>query len=265
MFRIFRILVITILIAALTGCGPQQQEKPIWEDLKIGDLAPIVGLPASPTFRTIAFDVHIIDIPAMNIDILDKVWAMLQERQIQFNNANVFKANSFIAKFGQLPIWDDIRELLIIANGKKLRTSTLIIPADQSEVLPIETLYDRQTIFYVSNEGTMEGIDIGPGRLVLRVNARNIPNQRGTCQVKIEPVYSPPYTRFVSKTKRNRKGEFLFEGMAFNLNMSDGDFVLLGPEKYEEHRITLSSLFFSKDKPRETVQIYLIVCTKINE
>ncbi|MBW8002356.1 MAG: hypothetical protein FVQ80_10095 [Planctomycetes bacterium] len=265
MFRVFQILVITILTAALTGCG-QQQEKPIWEGLKIGDLAPILGPSPIPAFKTIAFDVHIIDIPAMNIDILDQIWTRLQERQIQFDNANVFKANSFIARFGQLPVWDDIRELLIVANGKKLKTSTLIIPVDQSENLPIKMLYDRQTIFYVSNEGVMEGTDIGPGSVVLRLNARNIGNQRGTCQVKIEPVYSPPRTKFASKTKRSRrKGEIFFDGMAFNLDMSDGDFVLLGPEKYEKYRITLSSLFFSKDKPRETVRIYLIVCTKINE
>lgn len=263
--QVYRILLPLSVILILTGCT-QQQEKPIWENIKIGDLAPLGGLAAVPTFKTINFDIHIIDIPATNIDVLEKIWPMLQDRQIRFNDSATFSANSFIARFGQLPVWNDIRELLIAANGKKLKTASLLISADQDEVLPIAKLYDRQTTFYVSVKGTMEGVDIGQGQLALRVKAESIPDKRGVCEVRVEPVYLSPAAMFISKTKKSRKkNELVFDAAAFKLQMSDGDFVLLGPEKYEQHRITLSSLLFSRDKPKEIIRVYLIVCTKINE
>ena len=73
MVRVFGILVLSFLAAVLTGCGEHEKSKPIWEGVKIGDIAP-----AKPTkskgfqlIKTANFDVYVFELPAKNVSSLD--------------------------------------------------------------------------------------------------------------------------------------------------------------------------------------------------
>ena len=283
MIRVFQIVVLACLPFCLTGCGGPEKNERIWEQLKIGDLAPSHSgkRPDGQLLETANFNVYIFEIPAENIGALDDIWRMLYSKPLQFNNYKAFKANSFLAGFGQAQMWSKIIDLLLAADGKGTERVSLLLPDGQANDLPIARLDNEQTVFHISTSGSMEGVSIGPGMVALRMKAEKIPGSRGVCQVSILPVFSPPIRGPIPElVYRAKAGEFLFRSVGFGLKMSPGDLVILGPEKekYIDHQITLGGLFFSRPqgslffsrterKPPErkpAVRIFLLLCTAIN-
>jgi len=285
MIRVFQIVFLFCLPFCLTGCGGPEKEEPIWEQLKIGDLSPYQGGKESGTARRLAglktanFNIFMFEIPAENIDALDDVWRILYSQPLQFNNYNTFRANSFVAGFGTAQMWKKIIDLLLAADGKGKERVSLLLPDGKFNDLPVARLDNKQTIFHISSEGSMEGESIGPGMIALRIKAEKIPGSRGVCQVSMLPIFSPPIIGSIPElVYRAKAGEFLFSSVGFGLKMSPGDLVVLGPERYIDHRITLGSLFFSRPegslffsrterKPPErkpAVTIFLFLCTAIN-
>ena len=269
-----------LLCFALIGCTPE--EEPIWEKIKIGDLAPRRGgkPPAARLIKTINFDLHIFEIPAENIDKLDDTRKNLYTKPLRFNSLHAFGANSFSVHFGQIRMLDEIYNLLLAANGKIIAKVSLMLSDGLPESIAITGLDGPQTIFFTSTYGSREGANIGPGILALRLKAQTIPGSRGVCNVTAYPVFSPPIIRgtIPQLEARAKRGEFPFSAAAFALKMGTGDFVLLGPKEYISDQTALGGLFFSNPKgslffskterkPPErkpAVRIFLLVCTRTN-
>lgn len=275
-----RLITCVFLSFCLMGCNGGE-ELPIWEQVKIRDLAPIDNntQPDSQQLKTINFNVYIFEIPADEISELDKVWPTLYTQPLRFNNPDAFSANSFRVGFGQIPMWNRVANTLRSVDGIQAGIFSLLIPDGQSNNVAIAALGREQTVFYISNKGTMEGAIFGRGRLGLQIQAEKMAGARGVCKVSVLPVFSPPeLSKIPLLSARGKSGEFLFESAGFSLNISPGDFVLLGPEKYDSGQTTLSSLLLSKPqgslffnelerKPpelREAVRLFLIICTSIN-
>jgi hypothetical protein len=265
----------------LIGC-PGPEEEPIWEKIKIGDLAPRQGGKPQSTrlIKTINFDLHIFEIPAENIDKLDDTRKNLYTKPLRFNSLHAFGANSFSVHFGQIRMLDEIYNLLLAANGKILTKVSLMLTDGLPESIAITGLNGPRTIFFTSTYGSREGANIGPGILTLRLKAQTIPGSRGVCNVTAYPVFSPPIIRgaIPQLDARAKRREFPFSAAAFALKMSTGDFVLLGPKEYVSDQTALGGLFFSNPKgslffskterkPPElkpSVRIFLLVCTRTN-
>jgi hypothetical protein len=161
-------------------------------------------------------------------------------------------------------MWDIIANVLRDAGGKKIEKVSLLLPDGETSDLTIAELDKEQTIFYISSSGSLEGVTVGPGKLILRIKVEKIPGSRGVCNVIAQPVFTPPITSPIPQlAEREKANEFLFTSAGFHLKMSPGDFVLLGPEKYLGHQITLGSLFFSRPRPEPTVRMFLIICIRI--
>jgi hypothetical protein len=252
--------------ALLTSCKAPEKEMPIWQQVKISDLAPYsdVNHPTGQLLKTINLNIHIFEMPAENIDALNYARQMLYTKPLQFNNYDAFLANSFFASFGQTQMWNKIADILRIAGSKKIETVSLLLPDGETNDFTIARLDKEQTIFYTSSAGALEGATIGPGKLALRIKVEKIPGSRGVCRVDALPVFPSPITSLVPQlAERAKSAEFLFTSAGFSLKMSPGDFVLLGPEKYIGHQITLGSLFFSRPIPKPAVRMFLLVCTRI--
>jgi hypothetical protein len=280
MIRVFQIVVLLSLAFGLTGCNGTD-ETPIWEQVKITDLAPVDTnkQPGVQQLKTINFKVYIFEIPADEINIMDKVWPTLYTQPLHFNKPDTFSANSFLAGFGQIPMWNRIADLLRSVDGIQAGTVSLLIPDGQSNDVGIAALGREEKVFYISDEGTREAASLGPGQLGLRLKADRIPSSRGVCKVSLLPVFSPPRLRGIPLLDSGEKpGELLFTSMGFSVNISPGDFVLLGPEKYDNEQITLGSLLFSKPEGsmffnelerkmpelKPAVRLFLLVCTGMN-
>jgi hypothetical protein len=282
MIRAFQIAILVWLPFCLMSCGVPEENAPILEQLKIGDLAPSHSGkgPGGQLLKAININVYIFEIPAENISTLDDVWRMLYPKPLQYNNYDAFKANSFLAGLGQAQIWNQIRELLLGADGKGAESISLLLSDGQANDIPIARLNSEQTVFYIPAGGPMKGVSLGPGMVALRIKAEKIPGSRGVCQVSILPIFSPPIRSAIPElVYRAKASEFYFSSVGFGLKMSPGDLVVLGPEKYIDDQITLGSLFFSRPrgslffsrterKPPErkpAVRIFLLACTGIND
>ena len=271
MIRFLQIVALVGIVILLTGCSRNASEKndTLWQQVKIGDIAPSRSAKQSGSqlLKTINFGVYIFEIPAENISILNDIWPMLYTKPLQFNDYNAFCANSFLAGFGQVQMWNKIADMLRAAGGRKsIETTSLLLFNGQANDLAITRLDNERTVFYISTAGSMEGATIGPGKLALRIRTEKIPGSRGVRNVNIQPVFTPLIKNPIPQlAAREKSGELLFTSAGFELKMSPGDFVLLGPEKYISHQTTLAGLFFSKARRKPAVRIFLLVCTRIND
>ena len=160
---------LTSVFCLLAGCA-SPEEEPIWENVKIGDLAPRRGgkPPSVRLIKTINFDLHIFEIPAENIDKLDDTRKTLYTKPLRFNSLHAFGANSFSVCFGQIRMLDEIYNLLLAANGKIIAKVSLMLADGQPESIAITGLDGPRTIFFTSTYGSREGANVGPGILALR-------------------------------------------------------------------------------------------------
>jgi len=266
MIRLFQIMVFSCAVVLLTSCNAPEKDEPIWEQVKLGDLAPPADAkhPGGQLLKTININIYIFEMPAENISALNDAWQMLYTKPLKFNNYDAFCANSFLVGFGQIQMWDKIANILYDAGGKKIETVSLLLPDGQTNDFSIARLGKEQSSFYISAAGSMEGTTVGPGKLALRIKVEKIPGSRGVCKVNAQPVFPSPIQSPIPQLAAQAKSaEFLFTSAGFSLKMSPGDFILLGPEKYIDHQITLGSLFFSRPGRKPTVRMFLLVCTRI--
>lgn len=280
MIRIFQIVFFVSLVFALTGCK-SPAEKPIWERVKITDLvsSDVNEQVEGQRLKTINFNVHIYEIPSDNIGTLEEIWPMVYSEPLQFNNFEAFSGNSFRAGFGQIPMWSRIADLLRSADGIQVGRVSLLLPNGRSNDIAVAVLNKEQAIFYFSEKRSMNKAKFEPGQFVLRIRALKIAGSRGVCSVSVLPVFSPLRRGFLAPLSRHEKPEdILFTATGFSLKMSPGDFVLVGPEKYNNSLTTLGGLFFSKPegslffselerKPPEhkpALRLFLLVCTGVN-
>jgi hypothetical protein len=266
MIRFFQIMVLICTAALFTSCKAPEKEKPVWEQVKLGDLATYsdANNPGGRLLKTINLDIHIFEMPAEDVNVFNYVQTMLYTKPLQFNDYDAFKANSFSAGFGQIEMWNTIANVLLAAGCKHVETVALLLPDGETSDFTIAKLNKEQTVFYTSSAGSLEGATVGPGKLALRIKVEKIPGERGVCKVDVLPVFTSPTTSPIPQLAAQAKSnEFLFTPAGFCLKMSPADFVLLGPEKYISHKITLGSLFFSRPGRKPSVEMFLLVCTGI--
>jgi len=266
--RVFQIAVFSCAIALLTGCNGSEEDVPVWEQVKIGDIVPTTGTRGQDAhlLKTINFNVYVFELPADNISVLDGIWPMLYTKPLQFNDYEAFSANSFLVGFGQLPMWNRIRGLLLSGGAEKTETVSLLLTDGQHRDYSVSRLESEQTVFYIPSGGTMEGATIGPGKIALRITTEKDPTSRGVCDVNFLPVFTPLLSSAIPQlAARAKLKEFLFTPVGFGLKMSPGDFVFLWPGKYSKDQITLSSLFFSRPKSRKpVVRAYMFICAMVD-
>jgi hypothetical protein len=278
-FVLYSVFCILFLSYFLMGCNSKPPEVPIWEQVKIGDLAPrnTGKTQQEQLLKMTKLDVHIFEIPADNIDEIDKIRKKLFVKPLQLVNYEAFNANSFLVRFGQVDIWHQVNNWLLKADGRSLVNVSLMLADGQAQTITITGLDRPQPIYYTSTDGTKKGANVGPGIFGLKINADKIPGSRGVCNLVAYPVFSPPMQGAIPQLKAiGKTREFPFTSAAFGLKMSPGDFVFLAPKEYISDQTTLGGLFFSnprgglffsKTKSPEykpAVRVFLLVCTGIN-
>jgi hypothetical protein len=263
----------------LGGCAEPQDNSPIWEKVKIGDLAPYGGdkRPRLQAIKTINLEVLAFEVPADNIGKLDKIRKTFYIRPLRLRDYGSFTNDSFLVRFGQSDRWREIQDLLLAAGGQRLVDVSLMLANDVPETVAVVGLDRPQSVFFTAIDGSKQAANVGPGVLGLRIRAQTIPGSRGQASVVGYPVFSPPTALSVPELNARAKlREFPFTTVAFGLNMAPGDFVYLGPKEYVSDQTTLGGLFFSDPRGRlffsetkapefkRAVRVFLILCTGLN-
>ncbi len=266
MFRSFWILFLSCAALLLIGCPTPAPKKPsVWEQTKIGDLAPPVAAePNQKLSDVINLDIYIFEIPTKDVNALDNIWPALYTQTLRFNSYNAFTINLFAAGFGEASAWNQIGDILRKVNARMAERNSLVLLNNQPKDLYITAIDTERTIFYTSTSHVSEGVTIGPGSFTLRIKAQKIPAQRGVCNINIQPVFTPSRkSRFPLRKETETTTPFAFDALEFELKISPGNFFLLGPRKYTADRSVLAGLFFSTEVPRPAAKIYLFVCGEI--
>jgi hypothetical protein len=273
------VLCLLFFVFCLSGCSEPQPEQPAWQDVKIGDLAPQGPGKIQPVqqLKMIDMQVSIFEIPAENIDELDKIRKRLFIRPLKLRDYEAFSANSFVVRFGQAEMLRQTNNWLLEAGGRSVATVALMLADGQDQTVTVTGLDRPQTVFFISAGGSQQGANVGPGVFGLRINAEKIPGSRGVCNLVGYPVFSPPAASPIPQLDELGKlREFPFTCAAFGLKMSPGDFVFLAPKEYVSDLTTLGGLFFSNPRPglffsktrapeyKPSVRIFLLVCTGIS-
>lgn len=263
-----KIVILSCVGLLLMSCNGPREDEPIWQQVKIGDLAPSgdgTQRSRSQLLKTINFNVYIFEIPTENISTLNAIREMLYTKPLTFNDSAAFVANSFSVGFGQMRMWDKITNLLRNGGGKKIETVSLLLSSGRADEFVVSRLNSKQTIFYISTAGSMEDTTVGPGVFILRIKAVKVYGSRGVCKVTIQPMFSPPIRSSIPQLAAHAKSrELLFDCCDFGLKMSPGDFFFLGP-KHVSGQTTLADYFFSVDKAEMIVRAFLFVYTGIND
>jgi hypothetical protein len=281
MARILCVVFVSLgLFLGSAGCKTKPKEQQIWEQVKIGDLAPRDKLAAPQFFSTVVMDVQIMDLPADRVDRLDDLWPVLSANPIKLSSYNAFTENSFRMRYGRTDAWPKIQSLLAEAGAQKAATVSMVLPANDTSDLAVADLPAPREITYVGNNLMKQTARVEPGVLALRLRAEPIPWARGVNKIIGYPTCTIPMTSAIKPLQdKARRKEFYFAPAAFAVEMSPGDLVVLGPDEYTGERQSLGGLFFNKPEgmlffnpakrtPPEikpAVRIYVLICMAIND
>ena len=268
------------LFVGLAGCKTKPKEEQIWEQVKIGDLAPRDKLSAPQFSSIITMDVQILDLPADRVDRLKDVWPVLSANPIKLISYNAFTGNSFRMRYGRTEAWPQIQSLLAEAGAQKAASISMVLPANEASDLPIAELPVGREISYVGSNLLKQTARVGSGILVLRLRAEPIPWARGVHKIIGYPTYMIPATNTIAPLQaKARENEFYFEPAAFAVQMAPGDLIVIGPDDYTGERQTLGGLFFNKPdgtlffnpakrtppEIKPSVRVYVLICSAIND
>jgi len=268
------------LFVGLAGCKTKPKEQQIWEQAKIGELAPRDKLSAPQFVSTAILDIQILDLPADRVDHLDDLWSVLSPNPIKLTSYNAFKENSFRMRHGRAEAWAQIYALLTEAGAQKAGSISLTIPGNDFQDLPVAQLSGGREITFVGTNLAKRAAQVGSGILALRLRAEPIPWARGVLKIIGYPTYTIPAVNTIAPLQAKARGnEIYFEPAAFAVQMAPGDLVVLGPDKYTAERQTLGGMFFNKPEGtlffnpakrtppviKPGVRIYILICSAIND
>lgn len=282
--RVLRTIAAVILLSlALSGCGPTPEPAvPIWEQVKIGQIAPDSPDPSRQArfLATVNLDVYILDLPAENIDRLDDLWQSLSAKPIQTNSYNAFAGNSFRVRLGHAAMWEEIRRQLATAGAQDAGTISLVVGNDEPGDLPVANVAPDSAIWFVGTNLARHTVQVGRGLLVLRLREQVIPGARGVRKIIAYPVYTLPMTSAVPELRTQAaRREFYFDSAAFAAQMAPGDLLVLAPDSYSGETLSLGGRFFNRPEPvlffdpetkeppkrHPAVRVFVLVCTRIND
>ncbi len=279
MFEARNILLLASLLLLAAGCS-EPEDPPIWENVKIGDLAPADGTEPGRTAvqQRISFDVHIFEVPADNVDKLGAVWQALYIRPVRFLSTRAFQANHFAVAYGDSRTQGAVNDALAAAGGTRLTRVALILTPGETQDVAVTPLRRQQTVTYVSTRNAHDEAVIGPGVLNLRIKAVRTPGTRDQCSMAAEPAFTVPMHHAIPQfTERARSKEVQFAAAGFAVRMAPGDIVVLGPSIYISDDTTLQGLFFTNPEGgpfpnpdaaglpqrKAAVRVFTIICTSV--
>jgi hypothetical protein len=284
MARWLGVVVSIVWLVGGTGCKTApKEERQIWQQVKIGQLAPTdkkARQDKVEVLSTVQMEVRVFEAPGGNVDQFDGLWLLLSPRSVYMTSYNAFTDNSFRVKSGRIEQWEKIQKALTDAGAQQTATLALPVPDNDTSDLPIIDWQAGRTIAFVGNNLASQTVNVGPGSLVLRLRAEPIPWARGVRKIIAYPTYTLPATSGIPQLRMiARKGEFYFAPAAFAAQMGPGDLVVLGPNSYSGEQLTLGGLFFNnpqghvffdpaKPNPPEqkpAARLYVLICRGITD
>ncbi len=240
--KLARLFVFLFTIAAtFTGCE-EVDRKPMpvsTEGVKMSDLEP----PDKPEMPPeIHFRIYTFILSEEMLAKSDNIFEIVGKDTFTFVSSEAFKANGFATGSAKGNLWPELGRRLKQAGAIGVKDSTMIVYDDKGDDLVFGTLNKRVTIDYFTSSDASFKTNISPGKLAWRIIATPIEDKPGTVKVSISAVSKPDFSRSADPFLESRKPKaVIYDASQFELEMSPGDFLVLGPEKYDPE-ISLETL-----------------------
>lgn len=237
-----RLLVFVFIFGvAIIGCNDPEQRTERTETIgiKISDLEPF-DKPEMPVERH--FRIYTFILSEEMLASSDNIFEILSKNELTFVNAEAFKANGFAAGYAKGDLWEELGKRLKQAGAVGIKETAMIVYDDKGEDLTFGTLNKRVTIDYFTSASDSFTSDISPGHLAWRIIAIPIDDKPRTAEVSIAAVSKPDIPGSADPFLQSRKPKAVIYNVSeFELEMNPGDFLVLGPEKYDPE-ISLETL-----------------------
>ena len=242
------LIILLFALLILTGCTESKKKQTDTSSssstLKLGDIQPLFK-PAHPGEIIITAIVY--EIPEKNKKYIDQIFKELSKQYLIFTDLDVFEMNGFRAGFGMQKDWPSITNNLYLASAQNIVSSNLIFIDSSSSDVPVGNSYDSQTFYLAKKADNYELIKLSEGQLAWKVSARALPKKQGMGLVQIKAIHEEEVLPALAKVPGYETvGETAFHDIAVKLNITPGEFVVIGPDMKESERITLSELFFQR-------------------
>lgn len=269
-------LALICLTTAFMGCKRQAQEPPIWDQVKIGDLASAKSRNGGmPVLDALKIDVHVYSVPAHNVKQLKDLWEPLRLKGLRYQNQQAFSDNGFRVARARITVWDTLGHALARIQAQKVRTVSFMLSQDEDNDLPLAGLHRPQDIRFTGLDGSEERILIGPGIIAWRLRVEKTASVVKESKLTAYPVFKRAGVKPMRYQARlTESSQIAFRAAAFSVRMGYGDLIVLGPEESWGDASTLSGKFFGipnymflgldKNEPVKScpaVRVFVLTCS----
>jgi hypothetical protein len=276
-----QVVLLTGWLCIYAGCRSQPKEPPIWEKVKIGDLASSEKPDASSTNRapTVNLEITLHEIPAGNLALLHELWKPLTKKGLRFKNHHSFQSNGYRIARGQIRNFGWIATQLQEANAQKIQNVSLLLSDGKENDVPIRPIPATQKLTFTAMNSSTQTISLTPGVLSLRFHVNRNPANPFVTEMVAYPFLKVPTSEVVETLARKIQArQISFMCAAFTTHLTPGDVIVLGPQDYYGDGSTLGGLFFgnpsgrlftplnNKETPKlePSVRILVILCTNVS-
>jgi hypothetical protein len=274
------IVIVVIILLNFLGCSPKKgktpQTPPPPTNIRLGDIVPVRPPAATKPMQTVEFEFCILEIPQRNIDRLAiDVWPALYTKPVQPNDHEAFIANSLKVGFGERQMWPTIAEMLESAGTILERKTRLYLDFGQIDEFVIDRIHTKTNLFYLQPNLEIKSLLLDRGQLVLKVKTSPVPAVRGLNQLQATTVFMP--IKRTEEKNSTEKQDITIESLGFSVNMSPGDFFILGPQP--DYAVVLQdeiteansageksiANFLFAEPEKSKMRIFVVFCTGISD
>ena len=277
MGRILFLILVSVIVCLVSFCGCQKAEQspapsPI-DGIKLRDLKSVDHGKLPPQIR---FRIFRLEVPANQVATLQQGFSQFDTASLSFAERRAFQVNGFLAGFGTNEHMSGLSSLLEKVQARRKVTRNLLVYDDAGDDISVAMLNSKEDVSWKLANGKVAKKVFSPGRFSWMLKAAPVPDIRGIAQVRILPIYRMGTDDFLTYMARMRSYA-PFDFGAFDVRMNPGDFVLLGslgepdaPTKAAEAdeqplALTLNRLLFSQPNKPLVINLYLILCTGVDD
>lgn len=243
---------VSILILSaifIAGCGEPEQtsrrSQNLTEGIRLSDIQPEFGF-EMPTEMTVQVMTYEID--ADNGRYVKELFEELPKSYLKFSDLKIFESNGFEAGFGTERMWPILAGALHRSSAKSVMTNNLLFMDSSTSDVEVASTYRGQSFYLSERNISPQLVKLPAGQLRFRVRARALPERKSVGLVQIEAVHIEDVLPALKKIPGyEQSGETTFGDISMKLNMTAGEFVVIGPNIDDSDQVRLSDLYFRRE------------------
>lgn len=244
---------LTLCMSLVPGCRSKDTSPPIWEQAKIGELVAIDGSRhhRSSLASQTKLEVQAYEIPTENVSQLDEMWRPLTSKGLRFKHHDAFRANGFRVAKGRAHDLSWVIGKLRQAQGQRVDTITLMLTDDLEDDIQVRPVSSPRSLRFTAMDGSQQDTTVASGVFCWRVKAKKIGPSGVVAQFTAFPFFKIPVPEAIEELAELAKSrQIAFLAAAFTTRLTEGDLIVLGPERYYGDQSTLGGLLLENPRGR---------------